>query len=238
MLQKARLVEIRWDAQQQTAEPVDRGHVVEVQFNPENLKVTFVNESRGGDQPGGSSRQFVGSGTSKLSVDLLFDTTDTGADVRRRTKEVAFFIQAKAEPGDKSRRVPPGLRFEWGSFVFQGVVDQLSETLDYFSEEGVPLRASLSLGASPIEFVLGSASCADAAGLPSAAPGARPLTAPLAGESLAEIAGRIGRSQDWTKIAAANGIEDALRPRLGARIDVNLGLSTGSAALARLRIGG
>src|SRR3954464_12874124 len=132
MLQKARLVEIRWDAQQQKAEPVDGGRVVEVQFNPENLKVTFANENRGGDQPGGSSRQFVGSGTSKLSVDLLFDTTDTGADVRRRTEEVAFFIEAKAEPGDKSRRVPPGLRFEWGSFVFQGVVDQLSETLDYF----------------------------------------------------------------------------------------------------------
>ena len=38
-----------------------------------------------------------------------------------------------------------GCRFEWGSFIFQGVVDSMDETLDYFSEEGVPLRATVSL---------------------------------------------------------------------------------------------
>lgn len=238
MLEKAKLVEIRWNANQQAAERVDGGKTVEVQFNPENLKVTYSNENRGGDQPGGSSRQFVGSGTSKLAVDLLFDTSDSGADVRRRTEEVAFFIQAKAEAGEASRRTPPGLRFEWGSFVFQGIVDGLSETLDYFSEEGVPLRATLSLGVTrqAIEFVFGQPGRGGAAAGRGGVPGTMPLATARAGESVAGLAAGLGRSGDWTKVAAANGIEDALRLGAGARVDVRLGLgAAGARALASLR---
>ncbi len=241
MLEKARLVEIRWNANQQSAERVDGGKLVEVQFNPENLKVTYSNENRGGDQPGGSSRQFVGSGTSKLAVDLLFDTSDSGADVRRKTEEIAFFIQAKADAGEGSRRTPPGLRFEWGSFVFQGIVDQLSETLDYFSEEGVPLRATLSIGVTrqAIEFVFGEAGRGGTAGTPGGVPGSAPLAAARAGDSVASLAAQLGRSGDWTKIAAANGIEDALRLSTGARLDLRLGLgAAGVGALASLRTGG
>jgi hypothetical protein len=40
-LKKARLVEIKWDANQKQAEKVDGGKEVTVQFNPTSLKVNF-----------------------------------------------------------------------------------------------------------------------------------------------------------------------------------------------------
>src|SRR5262245_33686346 len=112
MLAKAKLVEIKWDAKQHNAEVVPDGKTVEVQFNPQTLKLSFANTNKGGDQPGGSSKQFVGSGTSKMSVELLFDTTIAGTDVRKKTEQVAFFIMAKPQSDQNNKRVPPGIRFE------------------------------------------------------------------------------------------------------------------------------
>src|SRR5437016_193238 len=62
------------------------GSRVPVQFNPETLKVTFANQvvppkSEGsGDQSDTSRIQYVGKGTSKLSVQLWFDVTSDPPD--------------------------------------------------------------------------------------------------------------------------------------------------------------
>jgi hypothetical protein len=231
MLAKAKLVEIKWDDKQKDAVKGDSSRDVEVHFNPQTLKVSYANENKGGDQPGGSSKQFVGSGTSKLAVELVFDTTQTGQDVRKITEKVAYFIQAKEEKSKgKAKRVPPGISFEWGSFIFRGVMDSLQESLDYFSEEGVPLRAALSLGISrhEIEFKFGEASAQ--AGGPAAAainegtPGVSPLQSPRQGDSLPELAGRSGFGADWKAIATANNIDDALRLKAGVSVDLNIGV--------------
>ena len=80
-MQKARLVEIKDFAKSGQAETVQGGKSVEVQFNPQTLKLSFANNNKGGDQPGGGSgKQFVGSGTSNMSVELVFDTTDAGSN--------------------------------------------------------------------------------------------------------------------------------------------------------------
>ena len=72
---------------------------VTVQFNPQTLKVSLSNQNAGGTQPGGSSTQFVGQGTTKLSLELWFDVTlphasgdDPRGDVRNLTKDVAYFM--------------------------------------------------------------------------------------------------------------------------------------------------
>src|SRR5260370_37107704 len=70
-----------------------------VQFNPQTLKVNFTNQKAGGDQPKGSSTQFVGKGVTKLSLELWFDIAlaieqgrgSGDSDVRRLTEEVAYF---------------------------------------------------------------------------------------------------------------------------------------------------
>ena len=72
------------------------GQKFEVQFNPETLKVTFANaivQPSGGDQSSGSGgRQFVGAGTTKLTLMLWFDVTamddNPVDDVRRLTRAI------------------------------------------------------------------------------------------------------------------------------------------------------
>lgn len=215
MLAKAKLVEVRWTGDNPPeAEPVSGGKEVTVQFNPESLKLAFANEDNAGSQ---SPRQSTGSGTSKLTVELLFDTTAAGTDVRRHTEDVAFFI--KAPPDRNNRPVQPGLSFEWGSFIFRGVVKSMDETLDYFSEEGVPLRATLSLSVArpSIEFI-------PAPGAAGAGPGTG-ATAPLeparTNDNMQSVAARNGNSGDWKSMAAANNIDDPLRLPPGSLIDPN-----------------
>jgi hypothetical protein len=238
MVAKARLVEIKWDTKQQQAQPVARGKRVEVQFNPQTLKLSFANENKGGEQPGGSSKHFVGSSTSKLSVELLFDTTEETAankrDVRRKTEQVAYFIGAKSQDDRNNKRVPPGISFEWGSFIFRGVVDTMQETLEYFSEEGVPMRATVSLSISrhEIEFKFGTPERAVGGppGTPPGTPGTAPLEPARPGDSVQRMAGRQGNSRDWKAIAAANNIDDPLRLSAGALLNMNAGISVGAAA--------
>lgn len=150
MLAKAKLVEINSKDRNKT------GYEVEVQFNPQSLSVAFANHNAGGDQPGGSPTQFVGSSSSTLSLELFLDTTADNSDVRKKTQQIAYFVMPKQDPQAKDKRVLPTVRFEWGSFSFIGTVASLNETLDYFSEEGVPMRAtvSFSMTHNDIEFLI------------------------------------------------------------------------------------
>ena len=46
------------------------------------------------------------------------------------------------------------MRFQWGSFLFEGVMDSMDETLEFFSADGRPLRAkvSISITSQDIQF--------------------------------------------------------------------------------------
>jgi hypothetical protein len=223
-----------------------------VQFNPESLKVSFANQlvqpSGAGDQRGSPARQFVGAGTTKLALTLWFDVGSPQPpnaprvdDVRKLTKKVAFFITPKPVQGQKDKFIPPAVRFVWGTFQFDGLMDALEETLELFSPEGKPLRASLGLSISQqkIQFAFvdtGSPRGAPAPGLGAApgtpaTPGTQPLAQAPAGSTVQGLADGAGVG-NWQAVAAANGIEN---PRLlapGALLDLNaqapqLGLSLG-----------
>jgi len=226
-LLKAQLTPITWDEQQTARET---GAAVPVQFNPETLKVTYTNQSAGGDQRGGSAVQFVGSGTTKLALDLWFDVTapapdrpdvdgETVDDVRRLTQRVVAFIQPEPS-SEQDKFIPPGLRFLWGTFLFEGVVDSISEDLTLFSERGKPLRAKLSLAMSKqeIQFQFGDQGSPGLGSTPAAA--SLPQTPAREGDSVQQAAARQGRQDDWQSIARANGIDN---PRnLPAGLPLNL----------------
>jgi hypothetical protein len=228
MVAKAKLVEIESFSSEPQAEKPGEG--IEVQFNPESLRIAMANENRGGDQPGGSSQQFVGSGTTKLTVELLFDTTVEGSDVRAKTKEIAYFVMPKEQADQNNKRTPPLVRFEWGTFIFEGVVNSMDETLDYFSEEGVPLRATVALNMSrdEIVFLLRQPGQARGRGEGASGGGSTPGTVPLEkarlGESVQSMAGLHGKSSAYKAIAAANKIDDLLRLPAGMMLDMNAGI--------------
>ena len=115
----------------------DESTVVTVHFNPVSLKYIISNTLKKVGR-GNRAKQHVTKSTGKLSMQLVFDTTDTGEDVGIYTQDVADYM----EPVNK---VPPTVKFRWGTFVFTGMVEKYQETIDYFSADGVPLRASISL---------------------------------------------------------------------------------------------
>jgi hypothetical protein len=228
-LKKAELVELKSDF----SDVLSGGNRVTVQFNPDSLKVSFANQiatSEGaGSQKGTAGILQVGAGTTKLTLQLWFDVTRLGdseapaKDVRDLTKQVSFFITPKLQPGKEPKYIPPATRFLWGTFHFDGIMDSVEETLDYWSNDGKPLRANMSVSmsqqkieafsianrqsgpAQQIAQLMGKGGFAG--GYP---PGTAPLAQAAAGISLQGMADASGVS-DWQSVATANGIEN---PRL------------------------
>jgi Contractile injection system tube protein len=206
-----------------------------VQFNPESLKVSFANQvatpSGAGDQKGTPARQFVGAGTTKLSLQLWFDVSapmpvgeKVENDVRKLTAKVAYFITPKQE-GKKF--VPPAVRFMWGSFQFDGIMESLEESLEFFSNDGRPLRASVTINLTQqkiTEFVFRPLEGPGA----SASPGTRPLTEAPAGSNVQKEADKQGKGDKWQDIAAANNIENPRMLQPGQLLDMNASVGGGA----------
>ncbi|HET6438801.1 MAG TPA: hypothetical protein VFG59_12105 [Anaeromyxobacter sp.] len=229
-LEKAQLLEI----DSKFKDPLPGGTQVSVQFNPETLKLTYANQlntSGTGDQKGGATTQFVGAGTTKLAAQLWFDvSSQTGQsggadDVRQLTKNVSFFISPKTQADKKV--IAPALRFQWGAFQFDGVMDSLEETFELFSPAGKPLRSSISFSMTQQKILR--------LDLPDASPlgpgaGTVPMTPAVAGQSLQSMVGGAGTGVSWQAVAQANGIENPRLLQPGQLVRLDLSASAGGTA--------
>lgn len=228
---------------------------VTVQFNPETLKVSFANQiaqpGGAGDKSGPTTQQFVGAGSTKLSVQLWFDVSaplpeseqqnEDGkpvTDVRQLTQKVAYYITPLPNKDNPPKMIPPVVRFLWGSFQFDGIMESMEESLEFFSPEGVPLRANVSLSLTQqkiTKFVINPVNSPPGAGGPGgagrAAPGTQPLTQAAAGVTLQGLAAGLGRGDDWQAIASANGIENPRLLQPGQLINMNVNVSIGKKPL-------
>jgi hypothetical protein len=235
-LAKAELHELDADMK----ETRDKQNWTTLQFNPESLKVSFANQiqtpagpgATGGgggaaDKSGTPARQFVGAGTTKLSLSVYFDVNAPNEgekvdDVRRLTQKVAYFITPKAEG---KTFIPPAVRFLWGSFQFDGLMDSVEETLEFFSPEGKPLRASMALSMSQqriTKFDFANTAAGPGAARAAAAPGTRPLAEAPAGATVQGLAAQAGVGDNWQAIASANGIENPLRLTPGQLLNLDV----------------
>lgn len=117
------------------------GPQVYVHFNPESLQYTVQNTIKEEGQ-GSKKKQHVSQTSGKLAMQLVFDTTDTGEDVRIYTDEVAKFLNPDATGNDKTA---PLVEFHWGAYHFAGLVEQYKEAIDFFAAAGVPLRSTVDI---------------------------------------------------------------------------------------------
>jgi hypothetical protein len=201
--------------------PSSPEYKVTVQFNPETLKVTYSNQIATPSAPrnsgGTPAQQFVGTGTTKLSLQLWFDVTaerpegSKERDVRELTEKIAYFIT----PDEKNNNIVPAVRFLWGSFQFDGLMESLDESLELFSNQGVPLRASMTLGLSRQKISKSLIKKNETT------PGTRPLKAAPAGLTLQAMAASQGKGDNWQAIAAANNIENPRLLQPGQLIDMD-----------------
>ncbi len=202
-----------------------RDNQLTVHFNPETLDITFTNTIQPGrrNQPAQVS---VTDMTAKLSMELLFDTTLNGLDVRTETNKLACMMNpaqaASQRRGGNSRKIPSIVIFHWGTIWFEGYIDTYRERIDYFSAEGVPLRATVSVSLTQQERTFQPNANLNASGGGTAGDGLTPgSNAPInrigSNRSVADAvkssnpsAG--GNSALTRYVAAANGIENIRLP--------------------------
>ena len=217
----------------------------EVQFNPTSLKITQQNNiDEGGATTQTQRRQNPSAQSATISFDLEFDTAEEvdengPVDVRTRTAIIRQFAEPSAEA---PRDPPPLMKFLWGTFSFVGIVNQLTEELDYFAPQGRPLRAKVSVSAKEVRLdfeakLIGAGARTGQDGTPpdtpnpsSGAPGSGPTpnpdTAALAqqGESLQQLLARLN-ADPATWRAAMAGLESPLALPGGAQVQLAAGAS-------------
>jgi hypothetical protein len=200
-------------------------------FNPN--KISFQRSAQYNPTPAPAksepTMQYKGSGTSKLSLELLFDAVEkqpTGSVLSEIDKLLKW--TRPVEKDDPPR--PPILRFNWGalriadSTAFECVLTDVDVTYRMFSRSGLPIRADVK-----ITLVATTDNKASAGSLPQKDTGAQNPTSGgdsayrrhvvRGGESLSALAFRYyGEAARWRGLAAANRIDDPLRLRPGTAL--------------------
>ncbi len=214
----------------QSAEPIE----VTVHFNPASLQYTVSNTLKE-QGSGAKKKQYVSQTTAKLTMDLVFDTTATGDDVRDTTDKMVRLLQPH---GPSGKQIPPLVEFGWGVYRFSGMVEQYKETLDFFSASGVPLRSSVNLTLSSQDGVFESSSSRPKASVDddvTPEPVTVPTSAGPAGGP-AGVANALGDPRAARAIAAANGAA-SLRFSAGAALAVGVGAGVTLASAAAFSAG-
>jgi hypothetical protein len=198
---------------------------IEVHFNPASLVYTVENSTH---QPSATPKrkQYAASFSGKLSMDLQFDTTNFGDDVRLTTNQVAAFMQSSANVDRNkkgaSAKAQPAVSFQWGSYEFKGTMESFKETIDFFSAEGVPLRSLVSILLLQQDVVFSDATTATSKVEGSLVPTG-------ANDSAADAAKRGGHPPAMRQLGTDNGLE-SLRFTGGASLQVNTGVQFNDAA--------
>ena len=221
---------------------------IPVHFNPVSLQLQVSNELK--DTGNQQRKQFIAKTTTKLTMDLVFDTTSNGEDVTKTTRKLQAFLAPQSPPGKPPpKEVPPPLvLFDWGTLRFKGIAEGYKETIDFFSANGVPLRSSINLTLSRQDAVFDE----PAADAPKNAGGVDADLFDAPANSAAGAANGGGAPGAARALAAANG-QESLRFGAGASLTIGasielkppvafasgkLGLSIGGGAGAGIGIGG
>ena len=216
---------------------------LKVHFNPTSLKISLSNQF-GEDPP----EQHAKPTTTKLDVELIFDTTETGADVRTDTDKLRLLATAMgtakpAKPAakpksggakDEANFSLPMTAFHWGTTQYLGVIESLTETLDYWSSDGVPLRSAiqLSMKGSAKEALTHEFNQAKGYEGEQAIPELKdvvPAVIPPDGKGVTGAAAKGGDSNAGRMLAANNGLENMRLP-LGGFVGAAAGVQLSAAA--------
>lgn len=186
-----------------------------VHFNPGSLDYTITNTLQGGSR--NRSAQYVAQSTGKLSMELVFDTTGSGEDVRIHTEKVAKLMEpggGRPRPSGQGRPPPPVAIFQWGTYRFEGVIETYREKIDFFSSDGVPLRATVSLTMSRQDHVFDSEKNPSHTATGTLGVTGDAIAAPVTWSGpLEKTTQKMGDPAATAAIAKANGIESLRSPQ-------------------------
>lgn len=212
------------------------GH--QVMYNPEELKLEQGNQFAEVAIPGlnASPVQYVRGKNRVLTMELFFDTYETGEDVRAHTAPIVALLDIRPQT-----MAPPVLLFSLGRVQFRCVLTDAGQRFTMFGRDGTPVRSTMSVRLQEYADVtleirrglfLGSPTAAavvnqvvvpavDAALGGQVADATAAVHIVLDGETLSGIAGvYLGDPARWREIARANRIVDPLAITAGTTLAI------------------
>jgi nucleoid-associated protein YgaU len=179
------------------------------QFNPEDFSITksvkWISQTANGKNVG--DPEFAGGEAQDLKVKLLFDSTDTGQDVRKKFSELLKMAEIDVSKANiKTRKSePPECKFQWGSYLsFTGVIKSVEQNFVLFKSDGTPLRAWVNVTFSETPRKQASQN-------PTTRTESRKIWIVREGETLDWIAYReYGSPAYWRHIAETNALDNPL----------------------------
>jgi nucleoid-associated protein YgaU len=81
-----------------------------------------------------------------LSIELLFDTTKSGDDVRRSYFDLIKISMVKPSDNDDHKGEPRQVVVQWGKFIsYVAVIESINQVFSFFLPNGTPLRANVTV---------------------------------------------------------------------------------------------
>ena len=202
-----------------------------VMYNPEELKLEQGNQFAEVGIPGlnASPLQYVRGKNRVLTMELFFDTYESGEDVRAYTAPIVALLDTQPQT-----LAPPVLLFSLGRVQFRCVLTDAGQRFTMFARDGTPVRSMMSvrlqeyvevtlqlqqglfLGSPTASAVVNTVITA-ASGRGGALAGLVHVV--LQGDTLSAIADAyLGDAGRWREIARANQIVDPLALTTGASL--------------------
>ncbi len=192
---------------------LDNNEELSVLFNPKEYTIekktpwTEMNVF-GMDSP---PVQFTMGERKRLSMELIFDTSEEKTDVREYTDKMDALMLVNAQ-----EHRPPILRFAWGNLSFECVLEDLVQRFTLFMNDGTPLRAILK-----VIFKEYSTAAAQLSNTRRESADHTKRMVIREGESISSIAAREYHDPaKWRVIAEANRIDDPENIRPGTIVEL------------------
>jgi nucleoid-associated protein YgaU len=209
---------------------IEGGDVIDCWFNPKEYTIAKANQWEVKPVTGVAlpTAQYGGGQPRKLSLQLLFDSTDSKLNVSDVTAKLFKMMEAQSSLGSskgKNSGRPPMVTFIWGSTVtFKAVADNLSVQYTLFRADGTPVRAQAQLSLIQADKAMDKSSGKGTSKTHNPTTRAQPGIGSHTvrdGDSLASIAFAHYRDPTrWRAIAEANGIDDPLRLKRGTVLSI------------------
>lgn len=179
-----------------------------VMFNPAEYAVQ-LNSGWNDNQQGGRPLQNTGTMAGSLRLDLFFDTSMQGTDVRVSSGKLQAMLQQ-----DVTNASPRTYKFAWGTFEYEGYMELGEQKYTLFMENGTPLRVRMTVTLRKRTQDLSTTTSTEAAQ-------ADQQVAASQGEPLPALAqSYYNDPASWRPIAAASGIDDPLARVLAGTVSV------------------